>query len=164
LIALLLVQFALPPDSLALKRVGEAVGVPAAVMYAVAWQETRLNVNPAIRGPGRLECDSIGNCRRICREIGRLQINPCIQWRHPACAVASLKIYASNLRCGAAILRSARDGALSWADALRIYNGSGVHARIYAKEALAYVGWLALLTQEVPPLVQVTASTREFVQ
>ena len=140
-------QFAALPDSAALRVAGAEFNVPAVVMQAVAWQETRLNLNPAVRGPGREQCDSLG-CRRVCREIGRLQVNACIQWRHPACAVALLKNYASNLRCGAAILRAARDGTSTWADAIRRYNGSGPHSRQYMKEALAYIGWLRLLEEQ----------------
>lgn len=143
---LLMLQFALPSDTAALRMAGAEHGVPAAVMYAVAWQETRLNISASTRGPGREQCDSAG-CRRVCREVGRLQINPCITWRHPACARDSLRIYASNLRCGAAILRAARDGTATWADAIRRYNGSGPRARQYVKEALAYIGWLELLEE-----------------
>jgi hypothetical protein len=145
---LLALQFAMPPDSTALRAAGAEFHVPAAVMYAVAWQETRLNLSPTIRGPGREQCDSGVGCRRVCREIGRFQINPCITWRHPACARDSLRLYASNLRCGAAILRAARDGTSTWADAIRVYNGSGPRARQYAKEALSYIGWLRLLEEQ----------------
>lgn len=140
---LLLLQFALPVDSAALRQVAESAGVPVPVMYAVAWQESRNNTNPNIRGPGREQCDSLG-CRRVCREIGRMQINPCILWRHPACVGVDLKVYAHNIRCSAAILKAARDGTSTWHDAIRRYNGSGPAARRYAKEVLAYIGWLQL--------------------
>lgn len=139
----LLLQFAMPSDSIALKAAGTEFNVPAVVMYAVAWQETRNNLNTNVRGPGREQCDTLG-CRRVCREIGRMQVNPCITWRHPACSRDSLLTHEGNLRCGAAILRAARDGTATWADAIRRYNGSGPNARRYAKNALEYIGWLKL--------------------
>lgn len=142
-----MIQFALPPDSSALRRAGAEFNVPASVMYAVAWQETRSNVNPAVRGPGREQCDSLG-CRRVCREIGRGQVNPCIVWKHPSCRRELLRVYEHNIRCMAAILRAAHDGASTWQDAIRKYNGSGPRARQYAKDALSYIGWLRLLELE----------------
>lgn len=138
-----LLQFALPPDSANLRRAGESARVPAAVMYAVAWQESRSNLSPLLRGPGREQCDSAG-CRRVCREVGRFQINPCIVWKHPACMRDSLKVYDANVRCGAAILRAARDGTSTWADAIRRYNGSGPMSRKYQREVLEYIGWLCV--------------------
>lgn len=138
-------QFSLPVDAAALYRAADSAGVPRDVMLAVAWMESRdgsrLN---NYRGPGREQCDSLG-CRRVCREIGRMQINPCIKWHIPACD--SLTVYSANLRCGAAILRAARDGTTTWAEAIQRYNGSGKAAREYKLQALAFIGWLVLYYQ-----------------
>lgn len=160
MIALLLLQFALLPDSLELRRVGADFGVPAVVMQAVAYQETRLNISPLTRGPGREQCDSLG-CRRVCREIGRLQINPCIQWRHPACALDSLRHYASNLRCGAAILQDRFREFGNWSEAIRRYNGSGPRSRQYMREALSYIGWLRLQEEQEREMKSQRASQPE---
>lgn len=123
-------------------------------MYAIAWQETRSGqrLNDYI-GPGREQCDSIppGRCRRVCREIGRMQINPCGRWASLAqCSLARIKFYHGNLRCAAVILRksrdiiAARDGVDVWTGAMKMYNGSGPHAEAYLTKALAYLGWLHL--------------------
>lgn len=144
MLALLLLQFALPNDSAPLRQAAESIGVPVAVAYAIAWQETRdgekLN---AYRGPGREQCDSLG-CRRVCREVGRMQINPCIVWHVLACRRDLLYVYETNIRCGLAILKAQRDGTSTWADAIRRYNGSGPLARKYASEVLSYIGWFTL--------------------
>lgn len=136
-------QFAVPPDSSRLATVAAEYDVPPAIAFAVAYMETRSNVNPAVRGPGREQCDSLG-CRRVCREVGRFQINPCIMWGFSECKPASIRTYEGNVRCGVMILRAQRDGTATWVDAIRRYNGSGPKAREYTKEALAYIGWLTL--------------------
>src|SRR2546425_438487 len=102
LLVLQVIAFKPLQDSVALRSVADSVGVPVNVMYAVAWMESRdghLGNKP--RGPGREQCDSLG-CRRVCREIGRLQINPCIRWKGLPCS--DIRVYENNLRCGAAIL------------------------------------------------------------
>lgn len=143
MIALLLVlQFAIPRDTGALHAAATMAGVPPVVMYAVAWQESRDGrLGNAYRGAGREQCDSTG-CRRVCREIGRMQLNPCIRYPLPACD--SLRVYWANLRCGAAVLHFRRAERGSWALAIRAYNGSGPAADRYLRQVLAYVGWWAL--------------------
>lgn len=128
-------RFSILPDGVYLCAVAVDANVPPDVMVAIAWQETRNNLRQTIRG-------SAG-------EIGRMQVSLRIQWRHPACAVALLKNYASNLRCGAAILRARFDEVGSWSEALRRYNGSGMQSRKYQREILAYIGWMRL-REEAP--------------
>lgn len=136
---LLALQFAPLADSAMVFRVADSAGVPRDIMAAVAWMETRSGTRlNEYKGPGREQCDSAG-CKRVCREIGRMQVNPCIPWRHPACK--QLTQYAMNLRCGAAILLAARQRDGTWVAALQRYNGSGPQARRYLTEALAYIGW-----------------------
>lgn len=127
-------RFSTLPDGVYLCAVAVDANVPPDVMLAIAWQETRNNLRQTIRG-------SAG-------EIGRMQVSPRIQWRHPACARDSLRLYASNLRCGAAILRLRFLESGSWSEALRRYNGSGPQSRKYQREILAYIGWLRLLEEQ----------------
>jgi len=129
-------------DSVALRDAAIKASIPPIVIEAVAYMETRSGdkIN-AYRGPGREQCDSLG-CRRVCREIGRLQINPCIRWSIPACD--SIRTYSANLRCGAAILAERYHRYGSWSLAIRAYNGSGPMADLYQQRALAYIGKRAL--------------------
>lgn len=127
-----------------LESVAQEVGVPSKVMLAVAWQETRTGVKGnGYRGPGREQCDSIG-CKRVCREVGRMQINPCINWRLPACKPKAILSYGGNVRCGAAILSNRFVVLGSWTEAIKHYNGSGPHAERYLQQALAFIGRLTL--------------------
>jgi len=143
---LALAQFALPLDTLSLKQAGASAGVPAQVMYAVKWKESRVTRAENARGPGREQCDSLG-CRRVCREIGPGQINPCIRWAWPECEPGHLREYYHNLACMASILKHLHDKHGNWPEAIRRYNGSGPRSREYQREALAYIGWLTLLRQ-----------------
>lgn len=143
LIALIsLGQFGLPVDTALLSKAADSANVPRVVMYAVAWQETRDGVRGNTpRGPGREQCDSLG-CRRVCREVGRMQVNPCIRFDLPGCN--DLRNYEQNATCGAWILRYLYNKWGSWPLAIQRYNGSGPKAREYAIRALAYVGWVRL--------------------
>lgn len=135
-IALLLaLQFVLP-DSSALYAVADSARVPHEVIAAVAWMETR-DGQHVRRGPGREQCDSTG-CHRVCREIGRMQINPCIRWKFVGCD--SLAVPRQNVRCGAEILRERYERFGSWPAAIRAYNGAGPMADAYLLQALAYIG------------------------
>lgn len=137
MIVLLLVAQLL--DSVPLKHVADSVGVPTEVLYAVAWMETRDGQRANnYRGTGREYCDSAG-CRRTCREVGRMQINPCIRWALPYCDEAN-RTWNANVRCGAYILKYQYDKHGSWTEAIKRYNGNGPNARKYLTEALAFIG------------------------
>lgn len=125
-------------DSVSLKHVADSVGVPTEVLYAVAWMETRDGRANNYRGAGREQCDSTG-CKRTCREVGRMQINPCIRWALPYCAEAA-RDRTANVRCGAFILRHNYEKYGSWIEAIRRYNGNGPMSRKYLSEALAFIG------------------------
>lgn len=140
IIALLMLQYALPMDTIALKQASIESRVPVEVVYAVKWMETRVGKAEGARGPGREVCDPM--CHRVCREIGPMQVNPCIKWSLPSCS--RLREYVHNLTCGAGILRYLYDRYGSWPEAIRRYNGSGPRSREYQQKALAYVGWLTL--------------------
>jgi len=139
LIALLLALVQLT-DTAQLNDAARLNNVPPVVMQAVAWMESRDGRRGnEYRGPGREQCDSAG-CRRVCREIGRMQINPCIQWSIPVCNGVDIRRYFGNIRCGAAILAARRVKYGSWESAIRHYNGSGPLAERYLQTALAYIG------------------------
>lgn len=121
-----------------LESVAHEIGVPSKVILAVAWQESRSGAKGnAYKGPGKEQCDSLG-CRRVCREIGRGQINPCIKWGLPGCG--SLHTYRYNVRCMAWILRAQRARHGSWVQAIKHYNGNGPRAEQYLQQALAFIG------------------------
>lgn len=129
-------------DRFYLESVAHDIGVPVQVMLAVAWQESRTgDKGNAYRGPGREQCDSTG-CKRVCREIGRGQINPCIKWGFPGCS--SLHTYRYNVRCMGWILRAQHARHGTWALAIKHYNGSGPSADRYLQQALAFIGRLTL--------------------
>jgi len=143
MIALLaLVQFVLPADTALLYKVADSQQVPRQVALAVAWMETRSGIkgNNYI-GPGREQCDSLG-CHRVCREIGRYQVNPCISFNLPGCK--QLRILEQNITCGMGILRYLYSRDSSWVSAIQHYNGSGPRSREYLAKALEYIGWLSL--------------------
>jgi len=142
-IALLLILqgFGALQDSAALKAAADSFGVPYVVIAAVAWNESQTGSKlNNYRGPGREQCDSLG-CRRVCREVGRMQVNPCIDWHDARCSRDSIRSYEGNIRCGAIILRSHFLKYGSWVQAIKRYNGSGPLADKYLLKALAYAGW-----------------------
>ena len=150
LVLVAFLQLTMPIDSTALNQAADFAGLPHDVIYAVAWMESRSGSRGnAYRGPGREVCDSIGQCHKACREIGRMQVNPCIHWPAPYCARDSLKVYWSNVKCGAAILHWRYATTGSWPAAIRTYNGGGKKADDYLERALAYIGWLALRKVDV---------------
>ena len=139
---LALIQFALPVDTALLYKVADAQQVPRQVALAVAWMETRTGTKGnSYLGPGREQCDSTG-CHRVCREVGRYQVNPCISFNLEGCK--QLRILEQNITCGMGILRYLYSRDSSWTEAIRRYNGSGPRAREYQQKALAYIGWLSL--------------------
>src|SRR5258705_179331 len=110
------------------------------LMEAVAWMESRSGSRQNnYKGPGREQCDSTG-CHRVCREIGRMQINPCIQWGISVCNRDNIRFYRGNINCGAAILAARRLKYGSWLSAVKHYNGSGPMADLYLQKALIYIG------------------------
>jgi len=139
---LALIQFALPVDTALLYKVADAQQVPRQVALAVAWMETRTGAKGNnYLGPGREQCDSLG-CRRVCREIGRMQVNPCISFNLPGCK--QLRILEQNITCGLGILSYLKVREGNWILAIQKYNGSGPKAREYLAKALGYIGWLTL--------------------
>jgi hypothetical protein len=137
-------------DRAALAAHADSAGVPRAGAYALAWMESRSGacLPRCPRGQGIVVADSLGP-RRTCREVGRMQINPCarLDRYNPRCAF--LRVLTSvddNYACGLwyySTLRGSGERA-----AFSRYNGGNP---AYAKDALAQAGdwWFAgFLTAE----------------
>ena len=111
------------PDAGTLELWSEAAGVPAVFTYAMAWEETRNNPNPAVRGAHG--------------EYGRFQIKASTaRLRCPGLVVTE---YEDNLAC---FLRMAQQDYYkcgNWRCAARIHNGSGRRAEEYAARVMATV-------------------------
>lgn len=167
LILIALVQLVMPltkhVDEALLTAYADSTNIPAVVMWAVAWQESRdgKKGNGYI-GPGIVRrtiirtvtvTDSsvdtlvIVRDERVCRERGRMQINPCT-WRSKIaarCSAMRIKLYlGDNLYCAGRHLRYLYDRYGSWQKAIEKYNGSGYMARAYRQRALVYIGTLTL--------------------
>ena len=150
-------------DREALAAHADSVGVPRAAAYALAWQETRTGrcLPKCPRGQGIIVLDStvfvvvdpkpgfIYFTHHICREVGRMQINPCsrLEKKNPRCEFKRIRDNLDdNYACGLWYYSTLRkDGERK---ALSRYNGGNPQ---YAMEALAQTGdwWFAgLLTEE----------------
>lgn len=116
------------PDAAYLCVLALWFNVPAEVLLAVSWMETRFNVRPTIRG-------SHG-------EWGRFQIRSATA-KH-LCKGLDIKTYAGNTVCGAAILRYHRIHEGSWRRAVRRYNGRGQRAEVYVGKIERVLGEMVL--------------------
>lgn len=116
------------PDAHYLKQQADSIGVPSVVAWAIAWEETRRNTDPRVRGGHG--------------EVGRFQLLPATaRW---ACPHMNVREYAPNVRCGLTHLRSLHQRYGSWPEAIRAYNGRGPRARAYRVRVLASVGLFVL--------------------
>jgi len=166
-------------DREALAAHADSAGVPRAAAYALAWMESRDGRRGnAYRGPGRLvedttrlvpqmvcvwavprtpnrnqACwtDSVYATKRVCREVGRMQINPCagLERGNPRCAYKRVRENIDdNYACGLWYYRTLQDRYGSARKAFSRYNGGNPQ---YAKDALAQAGewWFdGLLAEE----------------
>src|SRR6266850_4164047 len=146
-------------DAEQLVTVADSFKIPHVIFYALAWQETRRgDFNYRFpRGVGIEVIDSISfdNVRghfythRICKEIGRFQLRPCINWakilKDPICTNTNLLsidkhfAYQVNLHCAAKHIASLHT-MYSWKETMRHYNGDGKASFIYLDGALTYIG------------------------
>lgn len=141
-------------DAPILAQVADSFQIPHAIFYALAWQETRGgNYNSTFpRGPGILV-----NSKITCREIGRLQLSPCVNWavllKDPICTNANLlsadKIFAYrvNIHCAAEHLAGLHR-TFPWLEVIRHYNGTGYKSYIYLTSVLSYIGRYGLKLTE----------------
>ena len=144
-------------DHLAL--VADSFNIPHPIFYAIAWQETRRgDFNYRFpRGPGKFvfdHCTGGPECpfritKRICREVGRFQLNPCIDWSRilhdPLCTNANILskdkyfAYLVDVHCAAEQIANLHTG-YSWMETIRRYNGQGNISYKYLDSVLAYLG------------------------
>lgn len=146
----------MPRDSAQLAQVAIATGIPVLVFEGAAIAESGLRGGNEAVGPGRLGPGG----ERLCREVGRLQVNPCADWTRLTPACRHLTNYSSNLQCGAAILRynydrCAINGDPSWSCAVRAYNGRGPLAERHVRRVERIIGQLVLA--DVPTIPTATA-------
>ena len=124
---LLLVQIAAMPDARYLAQQALTYGVDPRVVLAIAWEETRNNVDPRVRGAAG--------------EVGRFQISPATA--RPACRGLRITEYHANVACFFRIF--VRDmvkldlPGLLPANAIKRYNGRGAKADAYTKRVLKTV-------------------------
>ncbi len=128
------------PDFAYLKALAISSGLDWRVVVAVAWEETRDNVNPWVRGSmcwnetiRDPECDA-----------GRFQVR--VSTARVRCPGKNIFTYSGNLACFAMMF--AEDtrigGTLS---AIRRHNGSGRQADEYVTRVLRIVGWLTVMEE-----------------
>lgn len=105
------------PDAVHLATLADSVGIPAELSWAMAWEESRANLNPRLRGQhgerGRFQVRENGAVGRRCRALG-----------------LNVRTYAGNTRCHAVVMREMID-RYGTAEAVRRWNGSGPLARAY---------------------------------
>ncbi len=146
-------------DAHLLKAQADSQAAPAKLIYGLAWMETRSGRSGnRARGPGIVVVDSISYYRvsahgylpyehthRKCREIGRMQLSPCVDWTQllhdSRCSLKNIKEhYDDNVHCGVRYAVYLHDKYHSWRDVPYHYNG----ARIYQSAVENYVGKLTL--------------------
>jgi hypothetical protein len=121
------------PDAYHLARLAEAERVPRVVAWAVAWQESRTNLDPRLRPAG---------CRNDC-EVGRMQVKPSTAKR--VCPTLNIWAYTGNVRCGLLYLRLLHRQTGSWELAIRAYQCPTCQGPTpYEQAVLAHVGRLSL--------------------
>lgn len=99
--------------------------VPPVVALEMAWEETRRNTHPLIRGAHG--------------EWGRFQIKPL----H---CDGRVKTYSQNVACYFRLMRSHEIACGGWVCAIERYNGRGPRARAYRDRVLARIGARSLGT------------------
>lgn len=125
-----------------------AARVPVELVLAVAWQESRGNLDPKLRGHHcwhglqTLADGTIAGAVHLpdC-EVGRMQVKP--STARTRCKGLNIWVYSGNIKCGVKILGEdiRKYGAMR---AVEKYNGSGPLARKYKEAILETVGWLTL--------------------
>src|SRR5438445_12048492 len=102
-------------DSVALKATADSFNVPAEVVYAVAYMETRDGTHWNSLGPGVIDSTWLPSgtlrVRRVCRELGRFQLRGCVDWQamlheRGVCTYGRLRSeYGAGVHCGVMNLR-----------------------------------------------------------
>jgi len=125
-------------DAYRLKAHADSQMVPEKLVYGIAWMETRSGrTGNTARGQGIV--DSLGV--HHCREIGRMQLNPCINWQRLLkdyrCSLKRIKAsYDDNVYCGIKNMLRLRLKYGYWYSVPLHYNG----AAIYQDSVESYLG------------------------
>ena len=122
------------PDAALLAAYADSAHVPHTVVWAIAWQESRHNLNPAVRGRAG--------------EIGRLQVLP--RTAKTFCADLDIYTYSGNVKCGVRLLRGHFQRRGSWAAAIRAYQcPTCTRDTPYQRSVLERVGRIELRLKEL---------------
>lgn len=136
------------PDRLTLVHASEVARVDPLATLAIAWEESRDDVNPHLRAHycwhGEFVTNEglvVGAVHKADCEVGRFQIKP--STAKARCPSINIWTYSGNVRCFLKMFGedSRRYGVVT---AIRIQNGSGVKAKEYTQRVLATIGFLAL--------------------
>lgn len=92
-------------DAARLKAHADSAQVPVAVAWALAYQESRHNLNPSLRGRHG--------------EWGRVQVMPATA--RAVCPTLDIRTYDGNVACGLRYLRQRYEISGSWEAAVRAY-------------------------------------------
>lgn len=123
------------PDALYLAAEADRQGVPRLVAWAIAYQESRHELAPDLRGH---HCRGRPGC-----EVGRFQILP--STARLACRDLDVWKYSGNVACGLRYLRLLYEERGSWVAAVRAYQCPRCLRRTeYEQQVMATIGRFAL--------------------
>lgn len=154
--------FVLPIDAAELKVAADSFQVPYAIAISIAWSETGSGTRWDALGPGieaYVQPDKakyIFEKHRICREVSRFQLSPCIDWvarlGDPLCTYTNLRHNRQiGIHCGMANLKHLLTIYHDPVMVIKRQNGGGPMADAYVLRTLSYLGWLTL---KHPELIQ----------
>lgn len=150
------IAFAPLVDAPLIASTADSFGVPRDIAYAAAWKETGTGLHWNALGPGTIDSTWQGDVlvvRRVCREIGRFQMKPCINWaarlHDPLCTYRTIRYdRLISIHCGIENLRFLVDKYHDPVIVLQRQNGDGPQALAYVLDGLAYDGWLHIKHEE----------------
>lgn len=124
------------PDAGLLAFYADSAQVPHEIAWAVAWQESRHNLNPALRGRAG--------------EVGRFQLMRATA--RALCPGLNIYTYTGNVACGLRYLRSQYERTGSWSRAIRAYQCPACkHATAYERSVVSKIGYITLKLAELMP-------------
>jgi hypothetical protein len=151
-------------DARRLRAHADSLHVPRSPVYGIAWQESRdgskgnkvlgvgivkVTVDTVFRAwgvDGKLDSVKVVyHTKHICKEIGRMQLNPCVNWTQlladQRCSLKRVTIsYDDNVHCGILNIKRCAH-TQGWAKFASCYNGGNMK---YQKEVEQYLGHLVL--------------------
>jgi hypothetical protein len=154
-------------DAEYLMGVADSFNIPHEVIFVIAWNETR-HGNIAYkfpRGAGIIKADTIFHngemiitIKHQCKEIGRMQLSPCVNWEKllhdPICSITNLLnknlefAYMVNIHCDAENLVRLHE-THDWVETIRHQNGDGIKSEKYLKNSYEYLAKYHLKIAEV---------------